>query len=65
MDWDNALAIAWAVLYCALVVVVGGTLVAWDVPPYWVVPIALFVLPLLTSVPFIIREILIQRRDHG
>ena len=53
IDLPNLRASLWAVLYSLLVVVVCGSLIEADVSPFIVVPIGLFALPLIASVPFL------------
>jgi hypothetical protein len=64
MDRKNAASVAWVALYCALVVVVGSVAARYEVSPQWFVPVLLFVLPLVASVPFLIhRQVSGQRHD--
>lgn len=53
IDRTNLRAALWAVLYSLLVVVVCGTLIEAGVSVFVVVPIGLFALPLVASVPFL------------
>ena len=64
MDQKNAASVAWVILYCALVIVVGSAAVQLEIAPQWFVPVLLFVLPLVATVPFVIARQLSGRR-HG
>jgi hypothetical protein len=54
LDRLNLRASLWTVLYSLLVVIVCGAMIDADISHFIVVPIGLFALPLLTSVPFLI-----------
>ena len=53
IDRSNLRASLWAVLYTLLVVIVCGSMIDAGVSHFIVVPIALFALPLVASVPFL------------
>ena len=53
LDRPNLRASLWAVLYSFLVVIACGAMIEVDISPFIVVPIALFALPLIASVPFL------------
>ncbi len=53
VDRANLRASLWSALYCLLVVLVCGALVEGGVSLLVTVPVGLFVLPLLASVPFL------------
>lgn len=53
LDRPNLRASLWAVLYSFLVVVGCGAMIEADISPFIVVPIGLFVFPLIASVPFL------------
>lgn len=54
LDRPNLRASLWAVLYSLLVVVGCGSMLEVGVSYYVVVPVGLFVFPLLASAPFLI-----------
>ena len=54
LDRPNLRASLWAVLYCLLVVVGCSTMIDVGISYYVVVPVGLFVFPLLASAPFLI-----------
>ncbi len=54
LDRNNLRASLWAILYCLLVVVGCGLMLDLGVSYFVVVPVALFVFPLLASVPFMV-----------
>ena len=64
MDRANLRASLWAVLYTFLVVVVCGVMVDAKVSFFIVVPIGLFALPLVASLPFLVW-LRIQQSDAG
>jgi len=53
LDRANLRASLWAVLYTLLVVVVSGVMIEWGLSYFIVVPVALFILPLVASAPFL------------
>ena len=53
IDRLNLRATLWAVLYSLLVVVGCGSMIEAAISPFIVVPIGLFALPLVASVPFL------------
>lgn len=53
LDRANLRASLWAVLYSLLIVLVCGSLIEAGVAHVVVVPIGLFALPLLVSLPFL------------
>ena len=53
LDRPNLRASLWAVLYSFLVVIGCGSMIEADISPFIVVPIGLFVFPLIASVPFL------------
>ncbi len=54
MDRPNLRASLWAVLYSLLVVIVCSAMIDAGLSFFIVVPLGLFALPLLTSLPFLI-----------
>ena len=54
MDRSNLRASLWAVLYTLLVVIVCSVMIDAEISYFIVVPLGLFALPLLASVPFLI-----------
>ncbi len=54
LDRPNLRASLWAILYCLLVVVGCGSMLDAGVSYFVVVPVGLFVFPLLASAPFLI-----------
>ena len=54
LDRANLRASLWAILYCLLVVVGCSSMLDLGISYFVVVPVGLFVFPLLTSVPFLI-----------
>ena len=52
-DRPNLRASLWVVLYSLLIVIACGSMIEADISPFIVVPIALFALPLIASVPFL------------
>ena len=55
IDRSNLRACLWAILYCLLIVVGCGAMIEQEVSYFVVVPVGLFVFPLLASLPFMIR----------
>ena len=53
IDRSNLRASLWAVVYTLLVIVVSNTMIKMGISPFVVVPVVLFVLPLIASVPFL------------
>jgi len=53
IDRPNLRASLWAVVYTFLVIVVSNTMIKMGVSPFIVVPVVLFVLPLIACVPFL------------
>jgi len=53
MDRPNLRASLWAVVYTFLVIVLCGSMIEMGVSPFIVVPVGLFVLPFVASVPFL------------
>ena len=53
-DRSNLRSSLWAVLYSLLVVIVCSAMIDAGISYFIVVPLALFALPLLTSLPFLI-----------
>ncbi len=54
MDRPNLRASLWAVLYTLLVVIVCGVMIDAGISFFITVPLGLFALPLLASLPFLI-----------
>ena len=54
LDLENLRASLWAILYSLLIVLVCGSLIGAGVSHVIVVPIGLFALPLLATVPFLV-----------
>lgn len=54
IDRSNLRACLWAILYCLLIVVGCGAMIEQEVSYFVVVPVGLFVFPLLASLPFMI-----------
>ena len=55
IDRSNLRACLWAILYCLLIVVGCGAMIEQKISYFIVVPIGLFVFPVLASLPFLIR----------
>ena len=55
IDRSNLRACLWAILYCLLIVVGCGSMIEQEISFFVVVPVGLFVFPLLASLPFVIR----------
>ena len=55
IDRTNFRASLWAILYCLLLAVGCGAMIEAEVSFFVVVPVGLFVFPLLASLPFVIR----------
>lgn len=53
IDRLNLRASLWVILYSLLVVVACGSMIEADISAFIVVPIGLFALPLIASVPFL------------
>ena len=54
IDRSNLRACLWAIIYCLLIVVGCGAMIAQEISYFVVVPVGLFVFPLLASLPFVI-----------
>lgn len=52
LNRSNLRASLWAVLYSFLIVVGCGSMIEADISPFTVVPIGLFAVPLIASVPY-------------
>ncbi len=55
IDRTNLRASLWAILYCMLLAIGCGAMIEAEVSFFVVVPVGLFVFPLLASLPFVIR----------
>jgi hypothetical protein len=64
LDRPNLRASLWAVLYTLLVVIVCSVLIDAEISFFIVVPLGLFALPLVASVPFLIW-LKIPKSDPG
>lgn len=56
IDRSNLRACLWAIIYCLLIVVGCGAMIEQEISFFVVVPVGLFVFPLLASLPFVIRS---------
>lgn len=54
IDRSNLRACLWAILYCLLIAVGCGAMIEQEISYFVVVPVGLFVFPLLASLPFVI-----------
>ena len=54
IDRSNLRACLWAILYCLLIAVGCGAMIEQEISYFVVVPVGLFVFPLVASLPFVI-----------
>lgn len=54
IDRSNLRASLWAILYCLLIAVGCGAMIEQGISYFVVVPVGLFVFPVLASLPFLI-----------
>jgi len=65
IDRSNLRACLWSILYCLLIAVGCGAMVEQGVSYFVVVPVGLFVFPLLASLPFLLWLKSAGRRETG